>query len=519
MRMPALALSVFFTQEWNPEDPPSTVTRQQYRSMLRYLQSREDAIFPPRADSTVPLYELHAAVGRAIGMSEATHSVQLHPVLEQFPVLKNDPRVADFDGDDLRDIERRVQQNPDGDEDACKELAKYQEDLFKTYQEVIQERVAEKGRTKVWAEVIKRGNDDFREVYEVVWNNTIVKTEEEGIDRYRIAVAKLQPAEDVRRTRQQHTGLLAIYREAARAKPAYDNTMNILAERFRAGGPRIRLSICPTLKKASRIIEKSVLKSTVAGDVSRVKDIVRSMAVVESMEHVAIILELLWQMQAEGRVTVIRIKERFLQEPSGGGWRDVMINLRVAGHVHICELQVAHRMMLTARKGMPGHAVYNVVRNVMEMLAYTRGAVDMAGLVDFVEWDDDEGMRPIPERLANWFEDDAPMSDWAGVTTNAQGWVTALDVHVVDPGLSVPNPRLPHLERMALCYVDGDAKTKGIELNLSYMRALSKAHPTISIAAANGGLIFTPTTCKLEGVWATFLAFDATKIPILDLSG
>ena len=35
---------------------------------------------------------------------------------------------------------------------------------------------------------------------------------------------------------------------------------------------------------------------------------------------------------------------------------------------HICELQLVHNMMMTARKGLPGHAVYNRVRNANEFL-------------------------------------------------------------------------------------------------------------------------------------------------------
>ena len=35
---------------------------------------------------------------------------------------------------------------------------------------------------------------------------------------------------------------------------------------------------------------------------------------------------------------------------------------------HICELQLVHTQMMTARKGLPGHAVYNRVRNASELL-------------------------------------------------------------------------------------------------------------------------------------------------------
>jgi hypothetical protein len=35
---------------------------------------------------------------------------------------------------------------------------------------------------------------------------------------------------------------------------------------------------------------------------------------------------------------------------------------------HVCEVQVVHEMMLTARKGLPGHAIYGIVRSAMELI-------------------------------------------------------------------------------------------------------------------------------------------------------
>ena len=48
-------------------------------------------------------------------------------------------------------------------------------------------------------------------------------------------------------------------------------------------------------------VEKSLLKTKVDGDVSGVKDIVRAMAIVSQMVHVAQLLRLLRQMQEELR--------------------------------------------------------------------------------------------------------------------------------------------------------------------------------------------------------------------------
>ena len=103
------------------------------------------------------------------------------------------------------------------------------------------------------------------------------------------------------------------------------------------------------------------------------------MATVTTISYVATVLQILLQMQVDGLLTLTRIKERFLSQPSGGGdcclnqlavalscpsrhlffflylhvticrltqlvclgWRDIMINITVAGtNAHICEIQV-----------------------------------------------------------------------------------------------------------------------------------------------------------------------------------
>ena len=46
-----------------------------------------------------------------------------------------------------------------------------------------------------------------------------------------------------------------------------------------------------------------------------------------------------------------RVKNRFVQ-PSDGGWRDLMINFCLPSSKHVCELQIVHNRMLTARKGV-----------------------------------------------------------------------------------------------------------------------------------------------------------------------
>ena len=42
---------------------------------------------------------------------------------------------------------------------------------------------------------------------------------------------------------------------------------------------------------------------------------------------------------------------------------------------HVCELQLVHSKLLTARKGLDGHAIYNAVRNASELIERLLGGL------------------------------------------------------------------------------------------------------------------------------------------------
>ena len=86
------------------------------------------------------------------------------------------------------------------------------------------------------------------------------------------------------------------------------------------------------------------------------------------MAQFGAVLRAIAKLHEEGRVVVVRVKDR-IRQPSSGGWRDVMINLYVASDPdrHVCEIQVAHAKMLTARVGLDGHAIYGKQRNASEL--------------------------------------------------------------------------------------------------------------------------------------------------------
>ncbi|KAH8050307.1 hypothetical protein JL721_11390 [Aureococcus anophagefferens] len=141
---------------------------------------------------------------------------------------------------------------------------------------------------------------------------------------------------------------------------------------------RGELSIPDALKRSQRVVEKAALKRDGKGDVSSVLGVVRAMIVVKKLDHAR--LALLGLAARDDAFEIVRVKERFFDAPSRGGWRDLMVNVRVSvdGVAHVCEIQIVHEMLLTARKGLPGHDVYARVRNATELLESKLGA-DVAG--------------------------------------------------------------------------------------------------------------------------------------------
>ena len=120
-----------------------------------------------------------------------------------------------------------------------------------------------------------------------------------------------------------------------------------------------------------RIVEKAALNSKNPGSHTGVFDVVRGMAVCPSLCSVAHVLR---QVAACDAIELVRVKERFFAEPSPGGWRDCMLCfvIKADDARHVCELQISHGQLLTARKGLPGHAVYNRARNAGELLEMLR---------------------------------------------------------------------------------------------------------------------------------------------------
>ena len=253
----------------------------------------------------------------------------------------------------LADRSRAAAESPD-DEAARRALAESVEEAMRDVSEAFASQAGRPGVVTMCDKAITAGDDDFLSVYQAVWDRIARKTED--LAAYETAVASVRRrAASVTQGTESIAELVAA---AGRVKARFDEHMSSLGDTIK--GARCRPP--DKLKRTSRIVEKAFCQ----GRCSRIFDVVRCMIVVDDMSVAA---EALSRLAADSEVEIVRIKERFIREPTSGGWRDCMINGRFSdGPSHVWEVQIVHRELLMARRGLPGHAIYNVVRVATELL-------------------------------------------------------------------------------------------------------------------------------------------------------
>ena len=337
---------------------------------------------PPRKASTMAADQ----VEHKVDMSK------LPPALRSFDVLSEAEGVAKAHGPaaEVAALTAAVQADP-SDAKAAAALGTRAGKMLNACAAEIDQRMRAEGQFKANFQAIRAGNEAFREVYGAVWR--VVQLCEAGaFAAFKAAVAEVRATMPAAGTpvEQPQKDVAELFQAASTAKPAFDQVLRDVERSSReaaraeaeaasdaegaADADAIALSLPATLKKVGRVVEKAALRRGRRGDVSGVKDVVRAMVRVRRFAHVCIVL---LAVHRHAGCRVVRIKERYFEMPSGGGWRDLMINIEIdigGGAVHICEVQVVHEMMLMARKALPGHAVYNRVRNATELLECKLGA-------------------------------------------------------------------------------------------------------------------------------------------------
>ena len=325
------------------------------------------------------------------------HMVKLPDALRKFLPLAKTETIEAACGP-LHELELAVARDPDS-KVAVDALRAQLVVLMKVTATAIADRTEGMGEEAAQALIkaceaaITAGNKDFLGVYQNVFN-VIKSGDADGMDKYEKAICDLDAAikkPAVAAQRDEAGDAAVLFADAARMKPSFDDVVREVAA---ATGAGLELAMLSTnedatsasddggagqggarkartgLKKTSRVIEKSALRPDEGRGLSKcVCDVVRAMLVATSMSVVATIVWALRALHEADMIQVVRIKNRFGQ-PSAGGWRDLMVNFVIVGDAtrHVCEVQVVHEMMLTARKGLPGHAIYGIVRNAMELI-------------------------------------------------------------------------------------------------------------------------------------------------------
>jgi hypothetical protein len=324
------------------------------------------------------------------------HAVKLPEALNTFKTLAKTEAIEAACGR-LHGLELNVARAPDS-EEAVDALRAQLIVVDKEMATEIQKRTegvgeeAAKAMVKACQTAIDAGNKDFQSVYGSVFN-VIKSGDADGMAKYEVAVGVLDAAIEKPAVAEQRdeAGVAAVlFADAARVKSSFDV---VVRELKAATGAGLELAVLSAkedtgasdgggagqgeerkaktgLKKSSRVVEKSALRPGEGRGQSKwVCDVVRAMLVATSMSAVGSIVRGLLALHQAGALRVVRIKDRFAQ-PSAGGWRDLMVNFVIVSDPtrHVCEVQVVHEMMLTARKGLPGHAIYGIVRSAMELI-------------------------------------------------------------------------------------------------------------------------------------------------------
>ena len=288
---------------------------------------------------------------------------KLPPELENFDIIKEMKSVAAVLNDPTFVAAQVAVQNNSSDAAAVTQLREAVAKATTAINAAVELRIQEKGIQKTCGSVILAGNEDFEKVYEAMWGMTH-KSDAEGCAEYTKKIRELTTPD--KSTNQTTSDPAELFQHAALTHANYQAIVRTIGEKVNG----VKLSLPDDLKKMGRIIEKTILKRPDdVGNANKVCDIVRGMVTCDNMTQIA---NVVGHIGASDDIVVTRVKDRFFEAPSAGGWRDCMINFYVKAdsNQHICEIQLVHDQMMTARKGLPGHAVYNRVRNASELLFF-----------------------------------------------------------------------------------------------------------------------------------------------------
>eukprot|EP00937_MAST-01D_sp_MAST-1D-sp2_P005239 g5239.t1 len=218
------------------------------------------------------------------------------------------------------------------------------------------------------AAIVLQGNKEYLQVY-----GSMLRKVRNNVDFAAFCEELSVVVVDESRYPQRVAKLAAVYAGAAQALPRFEQVLAEAVRRAHTGKMRVA-----SLKRVFRVLQKQATR-TDGGEPHECEmacDIVRGSIVCDSMRGLVTVLRVVLQMRDEGKVVVVRHKDRF-RAPTAAGWADAMLNIvclgpglgGAAAAGHVCELQLVHARMLQARKELGGHSAYAAFREAAELLA------------------------------------------------------------------------------------------------------------------------------------------------------
>lgn len=169
---------------------------------------------------------------------------------------------------------------------------------------------------------------------------------------------------------QPFTKVTELYLASYRATPHYERFLNMLIEETDA----LPGSQMAPLKSIYRTMEKTAFRTDgQQWNANNVLDVLRGCILFDTMEGFIRCINVISQ---RTDIVIHRIKDRF-SSPTAGGWRDCLINFSFTRTVDpvICELQMIHKTLMLARKGMAGHNDYMTYRSAIELKEFVTASM------------------------------------------------------------------------------------------------------------------------------------------------
>jgi len=204
----------------------------------------------------------------------------------------------------------------------------------------------------------------YETAYDGIFRTQVQDGDADAFNIFQKQIVEIMESTNTTHISQPTTDIEILYDSAHAAYPQYNRICADIAEK--TGG---QFTPAP-IKHVYRAIEKTALRpdETNRFECTNVYDVVRGALVYDTISEVLVGLQ-----EVCKRFIVVRIKNRFVpvgKASLSGGWRDVVVNMRIKGDrsKHVLEVQIHMSSLLKVRSSLGGHFIYAKYRALSEAL-------------------------------------------------------------------------------------------------------------------------------------------------------